>query len=125
MVCQERLSLRRKVRHLLYSTLCFLNRTTRYTSLNDFLREDWEGGFLEGWDANDLLTLLNTWQMGDVSRVRDGSYFADCLGAIKARGLIMPCKKDLYFPVSLSPFTIVTWIWVDGSLDSQRTVRMK
>lgn len=110
MVCQEGLSFRRKVRLLLYSTLCFLNRTTRYTSLNDFLREDWEGGFLEGWDANDLLTLLNTWQMGDVSRVRNGNYFADCLGSIKARGLIMPCKKDLYFPVSLSPFTFVTWI---------------
>ncbi|KAG2150371.1 Alpha/Beta hydrolase protein [Suillus clintonianus] len=70
----------------------------KYTSLNDFLREDWEGGFLEGWDANDLLTLLNTWQMGDVSLIRDGGYFANCLGAIKARGLIMPCKKDLYFP---------------------------
>ncbi|KAG1788823.1 Alpha/Beta hydrolase protein [Suillus plorans] len=69
----------------------------KYTSLNDFLREDWEGGFLEGWDANDLLALLKTWQMGDVSLIRDGSYFADCLGAIKARGLIMPCKTDLYF----------------------------
>lgn len=70
----------------------------KYTSLNDFIREDWEGGFLEGWDANDLLTLLNTWQAGDVSLVRGGGYFADCLGSIKARGLIMPCKKDLYFP---------------------------
>ncbi|KAG2368433.1 Alpha/Beta hydrolase protein [Suillus spraguei] len=69
----------------------------KYTSLNDFLREDWEGGFLEGWDANDLLTLLNTWQMGDVSLIRDGGYFANCLGAIRARGLIMPCKTDLYF----------------------------
>jgi homoserine O-acetyltransferase len=68
----------------------------KYTSLNDYLREDSEGPFL-GWDANDLLTLLNTWQMGDVSLIRDGSHLADCLGAIKARGLIMPSKKDLYF----------------------------
>ncbi|KAG2035106.1 alpha beta hydrolase fold protein [Suillus americanus] len=68
----------------------------RHTSLNDFLREDSEGVFLE-WDANDLLTLLNTWQMGDVSLIRNGSNFVDCLGAIKARGLIMPCKKDLCF----------------------------
>ncbi|KAG1867231.1 alpha beta hydrolase fold protein [Suillus subalutaceus] len=49
------------------------------------------------WDANDLLTLLNTWQMGDVSLIRDGGHFEDCLGAIKARSLIMPCKKDLFF----------------------------
>ncbi|KAG1871457.1 alpha beta hydrolase fold protein [Suillus subluteus] len=68
-----------------------------YASLDDFLREVWEGGLLE-WDANDLLTLLNTWQMGDVSLIRDGGHFADCLGAIKARSLIMPCKKDLFFP---------------------------
>ncbi|KAG0704479.1 Alpha/Beta hydrolase protein [Suillus ampliporus] len=69
----------------------------KYTSLNDFIREEWEAGYLNGWDANDLLTLLKTWQMGDVSLIRDGGYFANCLGAIKARGLIMPCKKDLYF----------------------------
>ncbi|KAJ8591180.1 alpha beta hydrolase fold protein [Rhizopogon salebrosus TDB-379] len=70
----------------------------KYASLNDFLREDWEAGFLEGWDANDLLTLLKTWQIADVSLIRDGGYFTNCLGAIKARGLIMPCKTDLYFP---------------------------
>jgi len=72
----------------------------RYASLNDFLREDWEAGFLNGWDANDLLTLLKTWQMADVSHIRDGGWIANCLGAIKARGLIMPCKTDLYFTVS-------------------------
>lgn len=103
------------MRHFLYSTLCFPHRNTRYTSLNDFLREEWEGGFLEGWDANDLLALLKTWQMGDVSLIRDGSYFTDCLGAIKARGLIMPCKTDLYFTVSFSPFLLgfrlmVPWV---------------
>ncbi|KAH7926732.1 alpha beta hydrolase fold protein [Leucogyrophana mollusca] len=68
-----------------------------YSDLNDFLREDWEAGFLNGWDANDLLTLLHTWQVADVSLIRDGGDFAKCLGAIKARGLIMPCKTDLYF----------------------------
>ena len=71
----------------------------RYASLNDFLREDWEAGFLNGWDANDLLTLLKTWQMADISHIRDGGGIANCLGAIKARGLIMPCKTDLYFTV--------------------------
>jgi homoserine acetyltransferase len=88
----------------------FLNRSTRYASLNDFLREDWEAGFLEGWDANDLLTLLKTWQIADVSLIRDGGYFTNCLGAIKARGLIMPCKTDLYFPVG--PFAGITGLYL-------------
>ena len=76
-----------------------------YNSLDDFLRGDWEGGFLDGWDANDLLTLVNTWYLGDVSRVRavtpslQGD-LAGALGTIKTRGLIMPSKTDLYFTVS-------------------------
>jgi homoserine acetyltransferase len=71
----------------------------RFSNLDTFIRERWEFGFLKSWDANDLLTLLHTWQTGDVSQVRDGGDLAKCLGAIKARGLIMPCKTDLYFPV--------------------------
>lgn len=70
----------------------------RYPDLNAFLREDWEGGFLGSWDANDLLTLLHTWQTGDVSMVRDGGDLGKCLSQIKAKGLIMPSKTDLYFP---------------------------
>jgi len=70
----------------------------KYPDLQAFLREDWEGGFLEGWDANDLLTLLNTWYTGDVSLIRDNGDYAACLSKIKAKGLIMPCKTDLYFP---------------------------
>ena len=77
------------------------HRFIRYADLNSFLREDWEAGFLNGWDANDLLTLLNTWYTGDVSLVRDGGDYAKCLSNIKAKGLIMPCKTDLYFPVSI------------------------
>jgi len=33
----------------------------RYPDLDAFLREEWEQSFYE-WDANDLLTLLNTWK---------------------------------------------------------------
>lgn len=73
----------------------------RYTDLHAFLREDWEAGFLNGWDANDLLTLLHTWQIADISTVRDNGDLAKTLGAIKAKGLIMPCKTDLYFTVRL------------------------
>lgn len=78
-----------------------------YSSLDDFIRADWEGGFLGTWDANDMLTLLNTWQTGDVSlvgkpiydSVHDENGFQGVLAGIKAKGLIMPCKTDLYFPV--------------------------
>ncbi|KIP06992.1 hypothetical protein PHLGIDRAFT_19307 [Phlebiopsis gigantea 11061_1 CR5-6] len=75
----------------------------KYTDLNDFLRSDWEGGFLEEWDANDLLTLLDTWYTGDISAVStlDSSLRGDLVGALRtitAKGLIMPCKTDLYFP---------------------------
>jgi len=35
---------------------------------------------------------------GDVSKVRDGGDLNKCLSQIKAKGLIMPSKTDLYFP---------------------------
>ncbi|KAF5370603.1 hypothetical protein D9758_002043 [Tetrapyrgos nigripes] len=69
-----------------------------YPDLNAFLHEQWELPLLKGWDANDLLTLLRTWQTGDVSKIRDGGDLNKCLGEIKAKGLIMPSKTDLYFP---------------------------
>ncbi|KZT29002.1 homoserine O-acetyltransferase [Neolentinus lepideus HHB14362 ss-1] len=68
-----------------------------YTSMQDFMREDWEAGYLRAWDANDMVTLLHTWQSGDVSSVKDNGDLAKCLGSITAKGLIMPCKTDLYF----------------------------
>ncbi|TFK39505.1 alpha/beta hydrolase fold protein [Crucibulum laeve] len=69
-----------------------------YPDLSTFLRERWESGFLKSWDANDLITLLHTWQSGDVSKVRNGGDLKQCLAEVKAKGLIMPSKTDLYFP---------------------------
>ena len=47
-----------------------------FSSLEDFLVGFWEGFFLDGRDANNLLTMLWTWQNGDVGRTPgiDGSY---------------------------------------------------
>ncbi|KAF8896061.1 homoserine acetyltransferase [Infundibulicybe gibba] len=73
-------------------------RAGLYPDLTTFLREEWELGFLKAWDANDMLTLLATWNAGDVSGIRDGGDLGKCLSAIKAKGLIMPSKSDLYFP---------------------------
>ncbi|CAL1706471.1 unnamed protein product [Somion occarium] len=88
----------------------------KYSDLNNWLHAEWEDGFLAIWDANDLLTLLETWQFGDVSKLdclstldssltREGGSLTGgdgdlvgVLGRIKAKALIMPCKTDLYFP---------------------------
>ena len=57
--------------------------------------------FLEGFflarDANDLLTMLDTWQTADISA---GGDLSAALAAIPARALVMPCETDLYFPVA-------------------------
>lgn len=70
----------------------------RYPDLRSFIRENWEWPFLTFWDANDLLTLLETWISGDISLIRHDGNLEKCLTSIQARGLIMPCKTDLYFP---------------------------
>lgn len=49
-----------------------------------------------------MLALLNTWQTGDISLVRDNGDLGKALKSIKAKGLIMPSKTDLYFPVRFS-----------------------
>ena len=74
-------------------------RELGYSKLEDFLVAFWEGFFLDGRDANDLLTMLWTWQNGDISKTPgfDGDH-ARALGSIKARAIVMPAEKDLYFP---------------------------
>lgn len=70
-----------------------------FTSLEDFLVRYWEGFFLDGRDANDLLTMLWTWQHGNVGLTPgfDGDV-EGALGSIQARAIVMPAEKDLYFP---------------------------
>ena len=72
----------------------------RYPDLQSWLRER-EGGYVLNWDANDLIVLLKTWYYGDISLIRDGGDYVKALRSIKAKGLIMPSKTDLYFPVCL------------------------
>lgn len=69
-----------------------------YSSLEDFLVGFWEGFFLPK-DANNLLTMLWTWQNGDISanETYNGDFKA-ALGAIKAKAYVMPGATDLYFP---------------------------
>lgn len=75
-------------------------RELGFSSLEDFLVGYWEGFFLQK-DANNLLAMLWSWQNGDISDnpVFKGD-FKKALGAIKARAIVMPAERDLYFPVA-------------------------
>ena len=74
-------------------------KTLGYSSLEDFLIGFWEGFFLPK-DANNLLTMLWTWQNGDISanELYHGDYKA-ALGAITPKAYVMPGQTDLYFPL--------------------------
>jgi len=77
-----------------------------YSSLEDFLVAFWEGFFLPK-DANNLLTMLWTWQNGDIGD--NELYYGDfkkALGAIKAKAYVMPGQTDLYFPPEDSQFEV-------------------
>lgn len=77
-----------------------------YSSLEDFLVAFWEGFFLPK-DANNLLTMLWTWQHGDIAdnELYKGD-FKKALGAIKAKAYVMPGQTDLYFPVADSEIEV-------------------
>lgn len=74
-----------------------LYRSLGFESVEDLL-VDWEQDHL-GWDANDLLAMLWTWQHGDISaNPLYGGEIRRALAAIRARAIVMPCTTDLYFP---------------------------
>ncbi len=69
-----------------------------FSSLEDYLITAWEGRFLM-LDANDILAMVSTWQRGNISdNQRYQGDFAEALGAIKAKALLMPSQTDQYFP---------------------------
>jgi homoserine O-acetyltransferase len=69
-----------------------------YASLEDFLVGFWENLFFHR-DANNLLTMLWTWQQGDISNneIYHGN-FEKALASIKAKAIVIAGKHDLYFP---------------------------
>ncbi|WP_398498460.1 alpha/beta fold hydrolase [Variovorax sp.] len=75
-------------------------RELGFSSLEDFLVGYWEGFFLKK-DANNLLAMLWSWQHGDISaNPVFGGDFKKALGAIRARAIVMPAERDLYFPAA-------------------------
>ncbi|MBW0102771.1 alpha/beta fold hydrolase, partial [Pseudonocardia sp. KRD291] len=73
-------------------------RELGFTSLEDFVVGFWEEFFLDGRDPNNLLTMLDTWWHGDVGATPGFSSTEEALGSIRAKAIVMPAEKDLYFP---------------------------
>lgn len=67
-------------------------------SLEEFMRSFWETWALSK-DPENMMTMLYTWQVGDVSRQEpyNGNFDAAMKG-IKAQALVLPSQTDLYFP---------------------------
>lgn len=74
-------------------------RELGYASLEDFLVGFWEGFFLDNRDPNNLLLMLWTWKNNDVSLTHgfEGN-LEKALASIKAKAIVMPAERDLYFP---------------------------
>jgi homoserine O-acetyltransferase len=68
-----------------------------FDSLEAFLEGFWEKRYLKR-DANNLLSMLRTWQLNDLGRTPgfDGD-LQRVLGAITAKATIMAGQTDLYF----------------------------
>jgi len=73
-------------------------KTLGFTSLEDFLTNFWESFFLKRNHKN-LLSLIWTWQMGDISNnpIYNGN-LEKALSSIKAKTLLLCPEIDLYFP---------------------------
>jgi homoserine O-acetyltransferase len=83
-------------------------KTLGFASLEDFLIAFWEGFFLPK-DANNLLTMLWTWQNGDISANEIYNHdIKAALGAITAKAYVMPGRTDLYFPPADSEIEVET-----------------
>ena len=69
-----------------------------FETLDAFLVDFWEAFFVE-LDANNLLSQLDTWQRADLAATEgyDGD-LARALGDIRAKAVLAPGEKDLYFP---------------------------
>jgi len=69
-----------------------------YESLEDYLVDFWEARRTSA-DANNLLSMIDTWQNADISNnhIYNGD-FRGALNSIKAKAIVMPGRTDLYFP---------------------------
>jgi homoserine O-acetyltransferase/O-succinyltransferase len=72
-------------------------KTMGYSSLEDFLVGFWEGFFLDRRDPNNLLTMLWTWQNGNVGATPGRGFDGDQVAAlktIKAKMIVLPATTS-------------------------------
>ena len=62
------------------------------------LLKSWANDHAKNWDANNLLSKLQTWQLNDISKcpIYKNNYIK-ALKSIRAKTILMPCNQDLYF----------------------------
>ena len=71
-------------------------RSLGCASVEDYIVSVWEANFVRR-DARNLLAQIQTWQCADISdNDLYGSDLDRALGAIRAKGLVMPGETDLY-----------------------------
>lgn len=77
-----------------------LFRDLGHHSVEEFIVGDWEARFLRK-NANDLLSMLHTWQNADISKTtRFAGDLPAALAAIEAEVLLMPSSSDQYFTIA-------------------------
>ena len=108
-------------------------------SVEEFIQNFWEAWALSN-DPDDLLVMLQTWQLGDISAApfQYSGDLASALQSIQASTLVIPSETDLYFPPEDSRFEVKnmapgkaslavipsTWgHWAGGPADSKEDWR--
>ncbi|KOS19905.1 Homoserine O-acetyltransferase [Escovopsis weberi] len=82
-------------------------RDLGYKDLEDFLVNFWESWALSK-DPENLLVMLHTWQAGDCSdQPPYNKDFGLAMRSIKAKTLVLPGLKDLYFPPEDSEYEVL------------------
>lgn len=72
-------------------------RQMGFDSLEDYLPGYWDTLF-EAREANDLMAMIDTWIHHDIAAAPQAEgELAPALAAIRARTVLMPCDRDLYF----------------------------
>src|SRR6516225_9440459 len=73
-----------------------LYRALGLRTVDEVLTEFWERRYMRR-DANNLLSMLRTWQLNDVSSIPARTLGA-ALGSIRAKATVIASETDLYFP---------------------------
>ncbi|KAI1608516.1 homoserine O-acetyltransferase [Exophiala viscosa] len=85
--------------------------------LESFMKNFWEAWGLSK-DPENLLTMLYTWEAGDVSQQEPyNGDFEKAMRGIKAKILVLPSKTDLYFPPEDSEIEVQNMSPSVGELD--------